>query len=246
MLRFASRSSIFSLGVRPSAITSAAAEVETVVGQFSGMQKRFMSGEKPEHEGFVAGESAAVAEDASSAEGAGGNATEGGEEDAGEDALSVALAKVAELEAENDESKKRYLGVLAEMENVRRIAKNDVAKANTYAIQKFAKSLLPVSDNLGRALAAVPEELLAEAPEEFVALHEGILMTEKDLLKVFAGNGIEKFGEVGDIFDPDRFDAMFQYEDPNMEGGKVGQVITEGYLFKDRVLRPCQVGVVKE
>ena len=79
-----------------------------------------------------------------------------------------------------------------------------------------------------------------------LSLHEGIVMTQTDLLKVFASNGIEKFGEIGDTFDPGRYDAMFQYEDDSKEAGSVGQVIMQGYSFKDRALRPCQVGVVKE
>ena len=182
-------------------------------------QWRYLSSEKdqaPEDE-------AAAGDDGADADSAGGDAA---------DSLAAAEARVAELEEEVAEAGKKYLGVLAEMENVRRIAKNDVEKANTYAIQKFAKSLLGVSDNLGRALEAVPADALAGAPE--------------DLLKVFKSHGIEKFGEEGDVFDPNRHDAMFEYEDAEKEAGTVGQVIAAGYSFKDRTLRPAQVGTVKK
>ena len=240
MLRLAARRSLFFSGPRASARVASTTPPYLPGNQ----QQRWMSGDKAEQENSSPSSEEGAAEGTSAAEAADGTAAE--VEDSGEDALAAAESRVAELEAEAADAKKKYMGVLAEMENVRRIAKNDVEKANTYAIQKFAKSLLPVSDNLGRALEAVPEASLADAPAEFVSLHEGIVMTEKDLVKVFAGNGIQKFGDVGDSFDPERYDAMFQYEDPDKEAGSVGQVIMQGFSFKDRVLRPCQVGVVKE
>ena len=165
------------------------------------------------------------------------------------DPLSDANALVEELQAtlaaEKEEARKQYMSVLAEMENVRRIAKNDVEKEKTYAIQKFAKNLLGTTDNLARAIEAVPLEALEGAPGALVSLHEGVVMTEKELLKVFTSTGIAKFGAVGDEFDPNKHEAMFEYEDPNLEPGSIGQVISAGYLFKDRVLRPAQVGFIK-
>jgi len=165
------------------------------------------------------------------------------------DPLSDANALVEELQAtlasEKEEARKQYMSVLAEMENVRRIAKNDVEKEKMYAIQKFAKNLLGTTDNLARAIEAVPSEALEGAPAALVSLHEGVVMTEKELLKVFTSTGIAKFGVVGDEFDPNKHEAMFEYEDPNLEPGSIGQVISAGYLFKDRVLRPAQVGFIK-
>ena len=80
------------------------------------------------------------------------------------------------------------MSILAEMENVRRIDKNDVEKANTYSIQKFAKSLLSTSDNLARAIEAVEkEDGLADATPALLSLHEGVVMTEKEFeLKEYA------------------------------------------------------------
>ncbi len=166
------------------------------------------------------------------------------------DPLTTAEAKVEELEtmlaSEKEDARKQYMSILAEMENVRRIAKNDVEKANTYSIQKFAKSLLSTSDNLARAIEAVEkEDGLADATPALLSLHEGVVMTEKELVKVFNSVGIEKFGSVGDTFDPNKYEAMFEYEDAALEPGSVGQVITQGYSFKDRVLRPAQVGFIK-
>jgi molecular chaperone GrpE len=166
------------------------------------------------------------------------------------DPLSDANALVEELQAtlatEKEEARKQYMSVLAEMENVRRIARNDVEKEKTYAIQKFAKNLLGTTDNLARAIEAVPTEALEGAPPALVSLHEGVVMTEKELLKVLKSTGIEKFGVVGDEFDPNRHEAMFEYEDSNLTPGSIGQVISAGYLFKDRVLRPAQVGFIKK
>jgi molecular chaperone GrpE len=167
-----------------------------------------------------------------------------------QDPLGEATAKVEELKStlatEKEDARKQYMSILAEMENVRRIAKNDVDKANTYAIQKFAKNLLGTSDNLARAIEAVPDDALVDAPPALVSLHEGVVMTEKELTKVFNSVGIEKFGAVGDVFDPNKYEAMFEYEDESLEPGSVGQVITTGYSFKDRVLRPAQVGFIKK
>ena len=143
-------------------------------------QRRCMSGEKEEQDSTQEGEAAKVAEDAAATDADG--SSDAPQEEGEVDALTAAENRIAELEADAADAKQKYMGVLAEMENVRRIAKNDVAKANTYAIQKFAKSLLPVSDNLGRALEAVPQESLADAPKEFASLHEGIVMTQTDLM----------------------------------------------------------------
>ena len=242
MLRLAARPSLLSSSVRAAAaVTPKASKGSFILRD----EQRWMSDFKADKQGGAKTEAAdKTGQDATDASDPKAGGMSGEDENAV--ALAAAEARVAELEAEASEAKQKYMGVLAEMENVRRIAKNDVEKASTYAIQKFAKSLLPVSDNLGRALEAVPESSLSDAPAEFVSLHEGILMTEKDLMKVFSGNGIQKFGSVGDVFDPARYDAMFQYEDAEKEAGSVGQVIMHGYTFKDRVLRPCQVGVVKE
>ena len=189
-------------------------------------QWRYLSSEKD----TAAAEAEDADADAAGAAAAGDAADAADATDGG--GLAAAEARVAALEEEAAEAGKKYMGVLAEMENVRRIAKNDVEKANTYAIQKFAKSLLGVSDNLGRALEAVPADALAGSPD-LAALHEGVEMTEKDLLKVFKSHGIEKFGEEGDVFDPNRHDAMFEYADAEKEAGTVGQVIAAGYSFKD-------------
>ena len=71
-------------------------------------------------------------------------------------------------------------------------------------------------------------------------------MTENQLTNILSSNGINKFGEVGEKFDPSLHDAMYEFDDPEQEPGTIGNVIKIGYTFKDRILRPAQVGTVKK
>lgn len=161
-----------------------------------------------------------------------------------EDQLAVANERVEALESELEEQKDKVLRAYAEMENVRMITSRDVKNAREYSIQSFAKGLLDVSDNLQRALDSVGDANVDENPM-LKTLLEGVDMTEKELTKTFNKNGVKQFGEVGDDFDPNFHDALFRYQDANLEPGKVGQVIKTGFMFKDRVLRPAQVGCVQ-
>ncbi|GAX25717.1 molecular chaperone GrpE [Fistulifera solaris] len=147
---------------------------------------------------------------------------------------------VPALQAQIKELKDQMLRSLAEQENTRRIAQRDISQAKQFAIQSFAKSLLETSDNLERALAFATEQ------EQTSALYEGVKMTENLLLKAFEKNGLMKFGAVGDVFDPNQHEALFEYEDANGEAGTVGQVMKSGFLLHSRVLRPAEVGVIKK
>ena len=153
-----------------------------------------------------------------------------------------------QLERQVIELKDQLLRSLAEQENTRRIAKRDVEAARNFAIKSFAKSLLDTSDNLSLALDAVPEELRADKDGHPVLanLYEGIKMTQLGLNKAFEQNGLAGYGEVGDLFDPSHHDALFQYSDPNLENGTIGQVMKKGFFLNKRVLRPAEVGVVKK
>jgi len=157
--------------------------------------------------------------------------------------------KISELEEELRRMKDQYVRSLAEQENTRRIAKRDVESARQYAVSSFAKSLLTTSDNLERAMTAVPEELRDKSSGDnpvLASLYEGIQLTEEGLTKAFKKNGLVKFGEVGDVFDPNSHEAMYEYPDPEKEAGSVGQVMSKGFLLHGRVIRPAEVGVVKK
>jgi molecular chaperone GrpE len=146
------------------------------------------------------------------------------------------------------ELKDALLRSLAEQENTRRIAARDVSEARQFAIKSFAKSLLDVSDNLERAMAAVPPSYIENKEEHPVLanLYEGIELTERGLMKAFTSNGLEKFGAVGEIFDPNQHEALMEYPDPTKAPGTIGQVMKVGFLLNKRVLRPAEVGVIKK
>ena len=156
-------------------------------------------------------------------------------------AEEVLQAKVKDLEDQ-------LLRGLAEQENIRGIAKRDVASARSYAVSSFAKSLLDTSDNLSRAMEAVPEEMREDRDGNPVlaTLYEGIKMTDDNLLKAFAKNGLVRYGTVGEKFDPNLHLALFQYPDPESEVGTVGQVMKPGFKLNERVIRPAEVGTIKE
>jgi len=149
------------------------------------------------------------------------------------------------------------LRALADAETTRRIALKDVEIARNFSVSKFAKQLLDVSDNLQRALDSVPEGDLKEHKDvdagnsEHEAgatsrtldhLYSGVNATRKELHRVFAGQGITEFGEVGEDFDPNRHEAMFmEAVGEGREAGKVTQLLQTGFVLKERVLRPAKV-----
>lgn len=155
--------------------------------------------------------------------------------------------KEEQLEQQVKDLKDQLLRSLAEQENTRRIAKRDVESARNFAVSSFAKSLLDTSDNLSRALEAVPEELREnkEAHPELANLFEGIKMTDVGLTKAFERNGLKKFGDAGEKFDPNMHEALYEYPDPTKNAGTVGQVMKKGFTLNGRVIRPAEVGVVK-
>jgi molecular chaperone GrpE len=174
------------------------------------------------------------------------------EEEAAEEEAPIAeeteVSEVEKLKGELKQLKDQFLRSLAEQENIRRIAKRDVENARNFAVSSFAKSLLDTSDNLSRAMDAVPEEYRAESEGHPVLsnLYEGIQMTDDGLTKAFAKNGLKRFGITGDKFDPNMHEALFQYPDENMEDGSIGQVMKSGFTLNDRVIRPAEVGVIKK
>ncbi|KAF1327027.1 hypothetical protein FI667_g7940, partial [Globisporangium splendens] len=157
------------------------------------------------------------------------------------------VKEVEELKAKNQELNDRLLRALADAENVRRISRVDVNNAREFAISKFAKSLLDVSDNLKRAHESISiEELHPDHTLPAIkTLHEGVVMTDAQLQKVFREFNINQVGAVGDKFDPNVHDALFEYEDATKEAGSIGQLMKVGYLLNSRCIRPAQVGVVK-
>ncbi len=156
--------------------------------------------------------------------------------DEGDGPTDHAKANVDAIVAERDEMRDRLMRALAEAENVRKRAARDRMEAEQYGGSKLARDMLPVYDNLKRALEA--------AGGEKDGVIEGIELTLKELLNVFSKHGITLVApEVGDRFDPQLHQAMFEAPLPGTTAGEIIQVAAEGFLLHDRLLRPAQVGV---
>jgi molecular chaperone GrpE len=151
----------------------------------------------------------------------------------------------AALAKEVAEHKDKLLRALAEMENMRRRTDREVADARAYGVSGLARDLIGVADNLRRALEAAGESAAAiEGPAK--ALHEGVELIERELLKVLERHGVKRFDPQGAKFDPNFHQAIFEVCDANVPVGSVAQVIQPGYVIGERVLRPAIVGVAKE
>jgi molecular chaperone GrpE len=146
---------------------------------------------------------------------------------------------------ENEELKDRALRVAAEMENLRRRTARDVHDARVYAVANFARDMLSVSDNLRRALDAIPAEAKAAGDAGFKALIEGVDLTERAMLAALERHGVKRLAPEGEKFDPNFHQAMFEVPNPDVPAGTVVQVVQPGYSIGERVLRPAMVGVAK-
>jgi molecular chaperone GrpE len=183
---------------------------------------------------------------AAAAAAAAGSASPSSAPDPRDASLKALADEVTKLKTQVAELNSARLRGLAEMENVRAIAKRDVAQGKDYALQSFAKALLNVVDNLHRAVSSVPEDARAkrEGHEVLGNLYEGVAATERDFLKILGQHGIEPFGAPGDKFDYNRHEAMLQLPPtPEAPSGTVAHVLKKGYSLKDRTLRVAQVAV---
>lgn len=148
--------------------------------------------------------------------------------------------EIAALKAERDEMKDRFMRALADAENARKRGDRDRREAEQYGSTRLARDLLPVYDNLRRALDSVPEEMKATA----AALTEGVELTLRELSNVMTKHGVKAISPaVGSVFDPQLHQAMFEAPLPGTKAGQIIQVMTEGFMLHDRLLRPAQVGV---
>lgn len=172
--------------------------------------------------------------------------TKGGRTDASADEEPGAGAEeeAFDLVVELAETKDRLLRALAEAENVRRRASRDVENTSKRAIAGFAREMVVIADNLSRALDAVDKDKIGDN-EMVKSMLEGVEMTAREMQNAFARNGIKKLDPLGERFDPQHHEAMFEYEDASRPAGSVGQVMEPGYTLHDQPLRPAKVGVTK-
>ncbi len=154
-------------------------------------------------------------------------------------------ARIAELEAENADVKDRLLRLAADMENLRRRTEREIKDARQFAVANFARDMLSVSDNLDRALQAVPAEARAAGEAGLTSLVEGVEMTARAMASSLERHGVRKLEPKGQRFDPNFHQAMFEVPDESLAANTVVQVVQDGYAIGERVLRPAMVGVSK-
>ncbi|WP_156850641.1 nucleotide exchange factor GrpE [Bartonella refiksaydamii] len=151
---------------------------------------------------------------------------------------------LAALQNENKDLKDQLLRLAADMENLRRRTARDMADARAYSIANFARDMLSVSDNLNRALEAIPEGA-KESDAGLKTLAEGVEMTERAMIAALERHGVQKIHPEGQKFDPNFHQAMFEIPNSDVPDNTVQQVVQAGYIIGERVLRPAIVGVAK-
>ncbi len=158
--------------------------------------------------------------------------------------LAEALQQIATLNKDAAEAKDKMLRALADADNTRRRAERDRADATKFAVTGFARDLLTVSDNLRRALNAIPADQ-RNGNEQLKTIYEGVEATERELLRVFEKNSITKIEPLNQKFDPNLHEVIFEIPSADKEPGIVLQVVEPGYMIHERLLRPARVGVAK-
>jgi len=163
--------------------------------------------------------------------------------DSADEAVSHLDAKLDALEQELETARQDILYAHAETQNVRRRMEKELSDARAYAATAFARDILSVADNLGRALSAIPADLRED--EKFKGLVTGLEATGRELENIFGRHGIEKIEAMGQPLDPNLHQAMMELPSDG-EPGIIIQEMQSGYRIKDRLLRPALVGVSKK
>merc|ERR1712227_1074268 len=153
--------------------------------------------------------------------------------------------KLAEAEEKNSDLLDKYRRSLADFENLRNRMNKQVADAKIFGIQGFCKDLLDVADVLNKAISSVPSSELQQS-QSLSDLHQGLQLTESQLLKVFGKHGLVQENPLGEKFDPNKHDALFQIPAPDKEPNTVLDVQKIGYILHGRAIRPAAVGVSKK
>jgi molecular chaperone GrpE len=153
-------------------------------------------------------------------------------------------AELQQLHAEKADLQDKLLRALAEAQNVRRRAQQDVERERKFGIERFGKDVLSVADNLGRALSALPADggRLDPALKNVIT---GVQATERELLSVLERHGVTRIEALGKPFNAEFHQAVMEMEDPTVPSGTVVQELIPGYLIAGRLLRAAMVAVSK-
>jgi molecular chaperone GrpE len=155
------------------------------------------------------------------------------------------LQRVVEgLQAENADLHDKHLRAVADSHNIRRRAQQDIEKERKFGVERFARDVLSVADNLGRALGALPvdPDAIDPALRNVIA---GVQATERELQSVLERHGVTRIEALGKPFNAEFHQAMMEIEDPSVPAGTVVQELAPGYLLAGRLLRAAMVGVSK-
>jgi molecular chaperone GrpE len=152
--------------------------------------------------------------------------------------------ELQQLQAEKAELQDKLLRALAETQNVRRRAQQDVERERKFGIERFARDVLSVADNLGRALSALPKDADAIDPAVRNVIL-GVQATERELQSVLERHGVTRIESLGKPFNAEFHQAMMEVEDPTVPAGTVVQEMAPGYLIAGRLLRAAMVAVSK-
>jgi molecular chaperone GrpE len=163
---------------------------------------------------------------------------------AGEDAVAEVGADLNALLAENADMRDRLLRTMADMENLRRRTEREKSDTARYAISNFARDVLTVGDNLKRTIEHVPADAAAQDPA-LKSFLEGVEITERELLNVLERHGVTRIEPLGQRFDPNCQQAMYEVQNAEVPDGTVVDVMQAGYMIGDRCLRPALVAVAK-
>jgi molecular chaperone GrpE len=200
-----------------------------------------MADEKMNNAEDAAAKDDAAKDQANSAE----TAASVGAEDGGSPPESMDnLDPLAALEIERDSLKDQALRAMAEAENTRRRTERELSQARKYGHAGFARDLLAVVDNLKRAVDALPEDR-SGLDDTMTNLVVGVEMIHQEITSVLDRHGITKIDPMGEKFDYDKHQAMFEVPTDEVEPGMVVQVAQTGWMLHDRLLTPAMVGVSK-
>jgi molecular chaperone GrpE len=152
---------------------------------------------------------------------------------------------IMRLDAEKADLTDRLLRVVAEMDNLRKRTEREVADARKFSLARFAGDMLSVSDNLKRALDAVPPQARDSGDEALDALLAGVDMTGREMERMLEKNGVTRIAALGELFDPHCHQAMFEVPDESVPNRTVVEVVQDGYRIGERILRAAMVGIAK-
>ncbi len=167
-----------------------------------------------------------------------------GEAPGDEDLMSEAAKRIAELEAERDDFRDRWMRAEAETQNVRTRARRDVDEARQFAVQKFAKDVVEAAENLRRGLSALPAQEPGE-PDIVTKLRDGFEGVERSFIGLLERNNITADDPVGKPFDANLHQAMAEQATSEHPPGTVVQAWSRAWTLNGRLLRPAMVVVSK-